>query len=284
MPKASVSDQSPVTMVSPAGVRYSVETVTPELAEQWLTKNTDNRKIRRNIAERFGRDMSEGNWRENGEGICFAEDGTLINGQHRLTAVVLSYTSVPMLVVRELPMNSQDTMDDGAKRTMADTFGFHGIGNANIAAAITRRVLMWQAGYTSNVGSKYQPSKAEQLEAWRSDPSLPIAADAASQMSRRNLLPPSVTGLTWWLFWQIDATECAEFWGRLSDGTGLDETSPIYIVREQIILRNSRPGRVAETENLAWVIQAWNHYRAGKTLSPTYRYALKPGAQFPEPR
>lgn len=288
MPKASVSrmpEVTPLGFTSASGAHYSVERVTPETAESWLARNTANRRLRRAAAEKFARDMVNGDWIEDGNGICFAEDGTLINGQHRLTAVAMSGISAWMLIVRNLPMAAQDAMDDGAKRTAGDTFGFHSIEAANTAAAITRRVLMWQNGSRSNSG-KGQPTKAEMLTAWREDPTLALASEQARRMARRKSIPASVIGLTWWLFYGIDSDGCVEFWEQLHTGIGFSgDDSPIYILREQIDSRMSgQQGRVPETEILAWVIKAWNHYRANKTLSPRYRYAIKPGERFPEPK
>lgn len=295
MPIASVASPEPtkrskvtpikgVEMTSRAGVKYSVEQVTPSIAEAWLGKNTANRRIRRAVVERYCRDMQSGEFVENGASICFASDGTLLDGQHRLAAVVQSDAVVWMLIVRNLPMTTQDTMDDLAKRTLADTFGFHDISNANSAAAITRRILMWQQGIRTNSGGKYQPSKSECLSAIREDSSITTAIEQASAMSSRKLVTPSIIGLTWWLFWQIDAQECSDFWQGLSSGAGLTEGSPIHLVREQITAHNSKSERVPETAYLAWIIKAWNHYRADKTLATTYRYTLKPTERFPEPR
>jgi hypothetical protein len=279
-----VAKPKTIAMTSESGVAYSIETVTPTTAEEWLGHNTANRRIRRNQVERFARDMEVGAWQENGEGICFATDGTLINGQHRLSALVLAGVALPMLVVRGLPMHAQDTMDDGAKRTMGDTFSFHGVASHHTAAAIVRRVLMWQDGIRTNSGAM-QPSKAEQLEAWRTDSTLRAAVEASVQMRSRGQVPSSIVGLTWWLFSQIDGEQCATFWHGLHTGSDLPANSPIHAVREKIIRRNAQPGRVQETEYLAWIIKAWNLWRADRTVSPTYRgFDLKPGQNFPEPR
>ncbi len=270
-------------MVSRAGIEYSVEQITPTIAREWMATNTDNRKFRRRVAERYMRDMSTGKWSENGESIKFAVDGTLLDGQHRLWAITHSNRSVYALVVRNLVNESQDTMDDNAKRTLADTFNFHNVNNANSAAAITRRVLMWQEGVKSNQGS-FQPSKSEALATIREDQTILIAIEAAGRMRTRRLVPPTIIGLTWWLFWQIDEDACEEFWTALHTGEGLSADSPVYIVREQINRHMARDGRVAETALLAWVIKAWNHYRDERTLSATYKYTLKPSERIPEPK
>jgi hypothetical protein len=282
---SKVTAMKPVSMVSRTGVSYSIECVTPATAEQWLTKNTANRKVRRARVDRYARDMLTGSFLENGASICFAADGTLLDGQHRLMAVVQAGVSVWMLVVRDLPNVTQDTMDDLPVRTLADTFGFHQIANNHTAAAVTRRVLMWQSGAQQNRGGK-EPTKSESLEAWRTDSTLPIAVEAAiGAKSGQKLVPPSIAGLTFWVFYQIDPTDCVEFMEKLIKGLGLTgEGDPVYIVRNQIKKRTDDAGRVPETEFLAWVIKAWNHYRVGKTLAPTYRYKITAREKFPEPK
>lgn len=269
-------------MTSPSGVRYQLVKISPDMARKMLASNTDNRRFRKATGERYLRDIKAGKWQENGESIKFAKDGTLLDGQHRLWAIAHGGRVVLCLVIRDLPNGAQDTMDDLAKRTLADTFNFHTIANSHSAAAITRRILMWQQGTKTNQGS-FQPSKAEALEAFREDPSILVAIEAAVGMKKRRLLPPTIIGLTWWLFWNIDSDDCQAFWAGLHTGEALSSDSPIYIVREQIARHMARDGRVAETALLAWVIKAWNHYRAGKSLSANYKYTLKTSERIPEP-
>lgn len=283
MPKASVPE--PVRMVSRAGIEYSVEQVTPDVAELWLTRNTDNRRVRRATVDKYARDMESGAFLESGASICFAKDGTLLDGQHRLMAIVQSGANISSLVVRNLPNAAQDTMDDLAKRTLADTFGFHNIQNAHTAAAVVRRVLMWQNGIKHNAGGK-EPTKAEALAAWREDTTLHIAVDEAiASKSGDRTLPPSIVGLAFWLFFQVDEEDCVAFMEKLVRGLNIaDEGDPAFIVRNQINRRSEQAGRISETEFLAWVIKAWNHFRDDRVLAPSYRYKLAPREKFPEPR
>lgn len=271
-------------MRSPSGVTYSLEEITPAEAKDMLARNTDNRRARRAVIDKYARDMESGAWAENGDAISFATDGTLLNGQHRLSAIVQSGVTTMCLVVRGLPHAAQDTMDDLAKRTLGDTFNFHGIQNPNHAAAIVRRVVLWINGEKTNSGSSYQPTKSEALELFRRDHTVAIAINAASEMRKRALTSPSLTGLTWWLFWNIDESDCQQFWESLHTGVGLADTDPIYLLREQIMRYNARAERVPETAYLAWVIKAWNHYRADVQLSPSYKYTFKSGDKFPEPK
>lgn len=285
MSKTSVAAPAAPMMTSANGVTYSLELVTPEIAEQWLTKNTHNRRQRESGKEKYARDMESDAWIENGDAIRFAKDGTLLDGQHRLSAIVESGVAITLLVVRGLDRSAQKTMDSGIIRPTADAFEFESIPHSKTAAAITRRILMWQNGVRANAGGSFQPSKTELLDAWRTDPIIRAASEAAVQMKGRKQIPASIIGLTWWLFAQIDSDQCATFWYGLYSGSDLSANDPIHVVRERIIRQNAQPGRIPESIYLAWVIKAWNLWRAGKRISPNYRgFDLKAGERFPEPR
>ena len=43
--------------------------VGPEQAEQWLSRNPNNRNLRRSVVESYARDMTAGTWRLNGETV-----------------------------------------------------------------------------------------------------------------------------------------------------------------------------------------------------------------------
>src|SRR3990172_8052075 len=73
--------------------------VTPNPPREWLRTNTHNRKLRDRAVADYARDMTAGHWTLNGEAIKFATDGTVLDGQHRLRAVIDSDVTVQMLVV-----------------------------------------------------------------------------------------------------------------------------------------------------------------------------------------
>lgn len=98
----------------------SVEMITPKQAEKYLQFNTCNRPLRKLLVTNYSNDMKNNNWRLTHQGIAFNCDGTLLDGQHRLAAVVESGVTVQMLVVRGVESRSQLVMDDHAKRSAGD--------------------------------------------------------------------------------------------------------------------------------------------------------------------
>lgn len=92
--------------------------VTPELANRWLEKNTNNRKLKKHVVETYVNDMKNGKWSLTGDSITFDEEGVLTNGQHRLTAVVKSGTSQYFNVMKGIAHNINT--DRGASRSVGD--------------------------------------------------------------------------------------------------------------------------------------------------------------------
>ena len=98
--------------------------VTPVLAQEWLEHNVDNnRHVRPSLVWKYAYDMKNGNWGINTDAIAFNANGQLINGQHRLNAIIRANVTVPMLVVFDLPVSKDDLMniDRGGGRTIADS-------------------------------------------------------------------------------------------------------------------------------------------------------------------
>jgi hypothetical protein len=95
--------------------------VTPQLATMWLVNNNYNRNYDSKEVDKYTRLILEGKWRRTHQGAAFDQDGLLIDGQHRLMAIVKSGKTVPMLIfVNEQPEN-HEAIDCGKKRTYLDS-------------------------------------------------------------------------------------------------------------------------------------------------------------------
>src|SRR4051812_47344546 len=94
--------------------------VTPEMASQWLRYNNHNRAMRKSVWERYAEDMRAGRWLLTHQGVAFDEEGNLVDGQHRLRAVVESGVTVELSVTYGVPMDRQIVVDDHAVRSHVD--------------------------------------------------------------------------------------------------------------------------------------------------------------------
>lgn len=101
-------------------VKTEVVKITPEMASVMLCHNRDNRPVRESNIERYATMMKRGEWLLTHQGVAFDTEGRLVDGQHRLMAIVRSGVTVEMMVSRELDPRAYKLTDQGAKRRAAD--------------------------------------------------------------------------------------------------------------------------------------------------------------------
>ena len=102
-----------------------IQVITPAKAKQWLAQhNTGNRRMRKWWAEALAAAMRRGEWIMTHQGIAFAKSGRLIDGQHRLEAIVKAQMAQLMLVCYDVPDEAFAVLDIGVKRSSADTTGY----------------------------------------------------------------------------------------------------------------------------------------------------------------
>jgi hypothetical protein len=265
-------------------VSLTIENVDPETAERMLLKNTQNRNLKRVAILRFVEDMRTGNWQWTAEPLRFAADGTVIDGQNRLVALIEAGVTLPFLVVRGLPMKAQEDVDTGTPRKFGDVLTLRGEPNATHLAALVRRVAAWERGHRRHLNSTVTSYHAlsQTLDA---HPELRDYIHPGRKVASATGMTPAVATFAWWLFASIDGEDADFFFARLADGQNLAKGNPIFELRRTLAESKSAKGQRSETYILAITIKAWNAYRAGETVG---LYRWKPGGakpeSFPEPK
>tara|TARA_Y100001937_G_scaffold102958_1_gene141760 strand:- start:316 stop:1140 length:825 start_codon:yes stop_codon:yes gene_type:complete len=123
------------------------EVVTPEVAAQYLRANIVNRKLRPTVVKRYEEEMRQNSWTLTSDAIAFDEDGNLIQGQHRLNAVVKTGLAQVFWVARNMPNNSRQNLDSGSKRELHDrlTIAGHRI-SRTVGSTCLMLITPWQDG------------------------------------------------------------------------------------------------------------------------------------------
>lgn len=101
--------------------------VTPKMAREFLKSNKKNRPLRSSHVETLRASFERGEYVTTHQGIAFSDEGVLIDGQHRLTAISLlpDDYAFPMLVTHGLDRDEVFPVTDAvqAKRTTSDVLG-----------------------------------------------------------------------------------------------------------------------------------------------------------------
>lgn len=106
------------------------EKITPAIAQNFLDKNhKNNRNLKDKIVTQYAQTMAKGLWHpSSAEAIRISDQGILIDGQHRLNAIIRSgKLSITMMVITGIPECAISAIDDGVKRTLADAMTIKGL-------------------------------------------------------------------------------------------------------------------------------------------------------------
>jgi hypothetical protein len=251
-------------------------------------RNRINRPLRLPDCQAMARDMANDRWDLNGENIKFALDGSLIDGQHRFTALA-SLTDMPdtftvrFHVCAGLMPKVQKTMNTGIKRTPADMFRFEGIEHPAAAAAVSRKVIAWESGNTRFTNREARLTIAELLDFVATHPRIHRSVEISKYVRNHySDIPPSIIGLAHYLFSAIDEETAAWFFQRLADGAELKSGHPVHTLRESLRApwRGARI-RLPQDEHMALLVRTWNAVRQGKTLARVI--GLRADGQMPMP-
>lgn len=239
-------------------------TVTPEMAEAWLGRNTKNRALRQRVVERYARDISAGEWKYTGETVKFSESGRLLDGQHRLAAIIKADMPIELEVVRELDEDAQDFMDTGVKRTASDMLAINGYKYVNMVAAAARIALGVEAGYAEP--SNYQATHSEVRDWVDQNPEITESCEIAHMYARRADCTPSVAAYTHYMMSRIDSEEADRFWAQAATKANLEEGDAVLAMTAKFadIRRNNQ--RLRAGVYISMIYRAWNARRQGRTM------------------
>jgi len=262
--------------------------ITPEIAAQLLRKNIKhNRNIMNVTVNKYANLMSRGQWDfHTGDTIKISKDGYVVDGQHRLHAVVKSGITIYSFVAYGLDNESFKNIDMGKSRRISDALHFAGIPYARVVAASIQ--LHWNLKNGTNTAVMTTPVSARNTQGGGLDyktnaaASLRLSAADIEQIYFKNednwnryvqtylakcrvLETSSNLAGMWAYLSDINANDADEFISRLVEGDALNYGSPILALRNRLLAaKTTKHGFLSSSERRAVYISAWNAFRKGK--------------------
>lgn len=255
-------------------MKYKTIVVDPKIAESWLKENTKNRRLSLAKIKEYADQMKKGNWSLNGATICFSIDGRLLDGQHRLNAVIQSGVAVAMSVVRGVEdENAFLTYDVGLKRNVSQEASLRGIKSANNIAAIAKKLLTYErtedkARFSLRNTTKLSLAQRDILQYLEQN--LEEIESMFEQIRRslpyRNCGSGSSLVAALMICKRQNSNVTQSFIEGLITGCSLPLNSPIGLLRDKFMDGSKKRNLNHETEVMALTIKAWNKYAAGKQM------------------
>ena len=272
-----------------AHVSETVVTITPEMAVRLLERNPQNRTIRDYRVLEYAGAMESGEWEANGEPIILDENGNILDGQHRLNAIVVLNAPVSCVVIHGVRPNTRTTIDKGAARTPGDVLRIEGYANSNQLSATAAWLYRYKmTGFDSTVPPKKRMTSDKMLDLIKASPGIEESVRHGSHFSFRTApLTASVVGFLHYVFSQVDKSsrpDADTFFDSLDTGAGLALDSPILILRNRLIANKAAKLRMNQIEEIALTIKAWNAWREGRVIrSLRWRTGGNRNESFPRP-
>lgn len=245
-------------------MKADIRNVTPAMAQKWLGDNPLNRNVRLNRVEEYARDMEHGRWIINGESIILDDAGKLIDGQHRLLAVLVHGKPVKMLVVEGVGEEARATIDTGMKRSLADILKMRGATNVHSLAAAVVMGWRWETG---GIREARNASRSDALAWLDKNPAIRDGLKLASPLTTSPLrMPPSIAAPLLFFAETVSSYEdVLGFVNEVAEGVALTENSGTFRLRKYL-LDTSNPsyhrGAPAFVK-LAIAVKAWNSWIEG---------------------
>lgn len=247
--------------------RITIETITPEIAAQLLGTMAGNRRLRQRAVQTYAREMIGGKWLLNGEAIKIARNGQLIDGQHRLNAVLMAKVAVRMCVVRGVDETAIITLDTGVGRSFYDVSV---IGNQHYAQAVGPIIRLWYRYLSGSPSSKATPTHQEMAQILGDHPQIAESAGFITRLKVvRGRCGAAVQGFVHAYTSEAYDRDMADlFMNELDEGASLSADSPIFVLRKRLVDSQGTSGarRAEQPHVLAWTIKAWNAWVAGDKM------------------
>jgi len=233
-----------------------VMTITPEWAQRILeTKNTGNRPVRKQKVDEYAKVIKAGKWQLNGQTITLGEN-RLIDGQHRLLAVVKAGVPITSFVATGVSEDVFNTVDIGAKRSPADFLSCVGEKQSQVLAST---LLYLEAYYSKNLhlltGFSLGGSVVDMLEKY------PNARNHIISKRSYPYAPPGMLSACKYIFNNISPADCQTFFESLFTGANLAAYDPVLVLRDKLAKNASDVKKLPREHVFAFLIKAWNMHR-----------------------
>jgi len=258
------------TSISPE-ITASVELITPAVAKKMLDGNMNNRKLRKFRVAQYADAMRRGMWDIQNDAITISQSGKLLNGQHRLTAIVEADQACQCLVLRGVDESAYAVIDSGLARTVNDSLHAAGLGlNSTHMSPMAKTLIAMDAGlsiYDTNALALVQRRDVvEYVEANNE------MLTWALHLARRVDLAVGGIRHAWGVFAMLAAQKHSrekveEFVTLVIDGVGLKPGDSPLALRNWISRQRGSWHRAASKNNIAIYITSFNRWLTGEKVS-----------------
>jgi hypothetical protein len=255
-------------------VRSKVQSITPKKAAELLEANTTNRPLSKPVVRAFAEAMKRGDWLVTHQGIAFDVNGVLVDGQHRLAAIIEADLPVELTVFTDVAEDTFDVLDTGKRRNAADVLAIEGEKNSTMLAAMVRTVWLYEnrpdLGWS---GGKVAVTNHQIVQTLDQHPKLRDFLSVGEQVAAATGMIKSAAGAASYLVEQANKRADLTGWfDGIIDGAGLQRQDPQLLFRRVMFnMARKQAGQVQRRrdtrEHFALYVKAFNAWATAEPLT-----------------
>lgn len=282
-----------------SAIKASVQTVTPEDAVEILaTANTSNRALNKEIVQAYSEDINKGAWLI-AEPIMFDTQGMLIDGQHRLAAIIESGSPQEMLIATGYEPSVRLLIDTGKRRNANDALDIAGIrvNNKSTVTGIARLSMLYERGGLMRIPSNGGMTFANwDIVEWiTNNPDVEDFAMRARKVSRILEVSPQAFGFCARILQSINEETMVNFEERVLGFERAGPRDPVVQLEQALkhygsdrASRGDRQQGLRHHQQVALIFLAWNRLRGvdkayGALFHKEHSSKFAIGADMPVP-
>jgi hypothetical protein len=251
----------------------TVEEIDPDTALKYLDKSRDevnNRPVNKGHLEFLEKEMQSGRWKVNGQTIKFDDEGFLIDGQHRLWAVVNTNTTIRTAIARGIDRaEALSTIDTGQRiRSFGEVLMMDNQKKAEVRGApILAAATTFLANYKDRSFFVTRKRRPVSLLMSILDDNMGLVDSLDVAQGLRGIYPSiSLASCCHYIFQQRNPNLADQFFNSLGLGTDLKINDPVLALRERILAYKIKKER-RSIDHIAYItFRAWLFAEAGLPL------------------
>jgi hypothetical protein len=261
-------------------IHYEKLDVNARLAKKFLEKERvpeagvkgTNRKHGDRTVQEYAEAMLRGEWELTHQGIAFNEKDEMVDGGHRLRAVILADQTkpgikVPFMVASGLSASAMAAMDIGRRRVPSDFLRMAGEVNTPTLGGIIRLAYCYYnvEWVHTETWSRHRITPRMQEDFLDENPMLRDAVYETFALKR--LFKSSALGAFWFIA-KVERpdVDVDSFLEQLRTGELLTQGDPALKLRELMLNAKAAMRRFEASEELALLIKAFNRWIRGETV------------------
>ncbi|WP_406297028.1 hypothetical protein OG948_15245 [Embleya sp. NBC_00888] len=239
--------------------------ITPEMAEILLSRAVVNRRLDWGQVDFLADSIIRGEWQLTHQGIALdgpLETGCLLDGQHRLNAIIKACVPVWIYVFEGLPRTAFPVLDTGKRRSGVDTLSSTGEKYLPLLHSTIRHVLLFKNMPDSSwSGNGSRIANGRILAAYNEDSDMYREAVAMGRDVSKHVFA-SQTGVAVGYFVTTEAAPAVKVdsWiVGLASGANLEIGDPrLALIKVPHMKKRGIKRRYTMREQVAIYIKAWN--------------------------